>query len=213
MKQMQPNSTYGWITDFACPTRSTCLGGGVFTDDKGSALLVLTTEISDANQTSGTFHAHEYTHVIQQNQMRKTQPWPPTGAWPPTWYIEGQALFAQNAAIYYQSFDLYTKNRMYEAAGLFKDSTITSQWIQDFFVVSQTSSWFSKYDRWRMYDLGAMLVEILTALKGPSSTMELWKLSGTGLKFTEAFEKVYGISFEKALPIISKAIALELGRS
>jgi len=57
------------------------------------------------------------------------------------------------------------------------------------------------------------LVEILTALKGPSSTMELWKLSGTGLKFTEAFEKVYGISFEKALPIISKAIALELGRS
>jgi len=213
MKQMQPNSTYGWITDFACPTRSTCLGGGVFTDDKGSALLVLTTEISDANQTSGTFHAHEYTHAIQQNQMRKTQPWPPTGAWPPTWYIEGQALFAQNAAIYYQSFDLYTKNRMYEAAGLFKDSTITSQWIQDFFVVSQTSSWFSKYDRWRMYDLGAMLVEILTALKGPSSTMELWKLSGTGLKFTEAFEKVYGISFEKALPIISKAIALELGRS
>jgi hypothetical protein len=64
-----------------------------------------------------------------------------------------------------------------------------------------------------MYDLGGMLVEILTALKGPSSTMELWKLSGTGLNFTEAFEKVYGISFEKALPIISKAIALELGRT
>jgi hypothetical protein len=57
-----------------------------------------------------------------------------------------------------------------------------------------------------------MLIEILTALKGPSSTMELWKLSSTGLKFNEAFEKVYGTSFEKALSIISKAIALELGR-
>jgi hypothetical protein len=42
--------------------------------------------------------------------------------------------------------------------------------------------------------------------------MELWKLSGTGLKFNEAFEKIYGTSFDKALPIISKAIALELGR-
>jgi hypothetical protein len=212
MKQMQPNSTYRWITDFACATRSTCWGGGVFTDEKASGLLVLTTEILDDNHTSGTLEAHEYTHVVQQNQMRKTQPWPPIGEWPPTWFIEGQAVFSQNASIYYQSFDLYTKNRRAVSEGLFKDSAITSQWIQDFFVVSQPSSWFSKYESWRMYDLGAMLVEILTALKGPSSTMELWKLSGTGLNFTDAFEKVYGVSFEKALPVISKTIALELGR-
>jgi hypothetical protein len=43
--------------------------------------------------------------------------------------------------------------------------------------------------------------------------MEIWKLMGTGSSLESAFEKVYGISFEKALPIISKAIALELGRS
>jgi hypothetical protein len=36
---------------------------------------------------------------------------------------------------------------------------------------------------------------------------------GTGSNFESAFEKVYGISFAKALPIISKAIALQLGRS
>ena len=213
MKQLQPNSTYEWITTSACATRSTCWGGGVFTDEKASVLLVLTTEILDDNHTSGTLEAHEYTHAVQQNQMRKTQPWPPIGEWPPTWFIEGQALFSQNASIYYQSFDLYTKNRRLVSEGLFKNPAITSQWIQDFFVVNQTSSWFSKYESWRMYDLGGMLVEVLTALKGPSSTMELWKLSGTGLNFTEAFEKVYGISFEKALPFISKAIALELGRN
>jgi hypothetical protein len=213
MKQVQPDSNYGWITSFACVTRATCWGGGVFTDEKGSVLLVLTTEILDENRTSGTLEAHEYTHTVQQNQFRKPQPWPPVGEWPPTWIIEGQALFSQNASIYYQSFDLYAKNRRSVSDGLFKDSTITSQWIQEFFVVKQPSSWFSKYESWRMYDLGGMLVEILTALKGPSSTMELWKLCGAGLNFTEAFEKVYGISFEKALPIISKAIALELGRS
>jgi hypothetical protein len=60
--------------------------------------------------------------------------------------------------------------------------------------------------------MGAMFVEALVAIKGPEPTMEVWKLTGNGLKFPQAFEKVYGISFEKALPIISKAIALELGR-
>ena len=213
MKKLQPNSTYEWITTFACTTRATCWGGGVFTDEKANVLLVLTTEITDENRTSGTLEAHEFTHVVQQSQIGKTQPWPTTGVWPPTWYLEGQAEFSQHAAVFYQSFDLYTKNRRLVSSELFTDSTITSSWIQEFFLVNQPSSWFSKYPSWRQYDLGGMLVEVLTALKGPSSTMEMWKLAGSGLKFGDAFEKVYGISFDKALPIISKAIALELGRS
>ena len=213
MKAIQPSSTYQWITDMACATKDTCWGGGMFTDSQGKGLLVLTTEVIDDNHTTGTLEAHEYTHAVQQNQMRGPQPWPTTGNWPPTWYLEGQAEFSQNAAIYYQSFGLYTKNRRDVSQDLFRDSKITSEWIQEFFVTSQPSSWFSKYDRWRQYDLGGMLVEVLTAIKGPASTMEVWKQCGSGMKFTDAFEKVYGISFEKALPIISKAIALELGRS
>jgi hypothetical protein len=31
--------------------------------------------------------------------------------------------------------------------------------------------------------------------------------------FKTAFERVYGISFDKAMPIMAKAIALQLGRS
>jgi len=213
MRQLQPNSTYTWITQFACVTRATCWGGGVFTDEKANVLLVLTTEILDENRISGTLEAHEFTHIVQQSQIGVTQPWPTTGVWPPTWYLEGQAEFSQNAAVYNQSFDLYTKNRRSVSAELFTDSTITSSWIQEYFLVNPPSSWFNKYASWRQYDLGGMLIEVLTALKGPNSTMEVWKLAGSGLKFTDAFEKVYGISFEKALPIISKAIALELGRS
>jgi len=213
MRTIQPSSTYQWITDNACATKDTCWGGGMFTDSQGNGLLVLTTEVIDDNHTTGTLEAHEYTHAVQQNQMHGTQPWPTTGNWPPTWYLEGQAEFSQNAAIYYQSFDLYLKNRRNVSQDLFRDSKITSQWIQEFFVVSQPSDWFNKYDRWRQYDLGGMLVEVLTAIKGPASTMEVWKQCGSGMKFSEAFEKVYGMSFEKALPSISKAIALELGRS
>ena len=213
MKQLQPKSTWQWITDTACSTRPTCDGGGVFTDDKGSGLIVLTTGVARGGQGPGVLEAHEFTHAIQQNQLRRASVWPLTTDWPPTWFIEGQALFSENASIYHQSFDLYTKNRRSSSQDLYRDSAITSAWIQEFFVVNQTPDWFNKYPRWRQYDLGAMFVETLASIKGPTSSMEIWKVMGTGLKFSEAFEKVYGISYEKALPVISKAIALQLGRS
>ena len=213
MRQLQPNSTYQWITDVACASSTTCDGGGVFTDDKASGLLVIATGEQRGGQSPGALEAHEYTHVIQQNQLRRASVWPLTSAWPATWFIEGQALFSENASVFHESFELYTRNRQASSGELYRDSAITSAWIQEFFVVNQTSAWFSKYPRWRQYDLGAMLVETLTALKGPRSTMEIWKLMGTGQNFNQAFENIYGISFDKALPIISKAIALQLGRS
>jgi hypothetical protein len=213
MKQLHPKSTWQWIKFTACATRATCWGGGMFTDEKANGLLVVTTEVLDDNHLSGTLDAHEYLHAIQQNQMNRPTVWPETSDWPPSWYREGQATFAQNATIYYQSFELYLRNRKSISTELYRDSTFNSQWIQEFFVVNQPPTWFDKYQSWRQYDMGAMLVEVLTALKGPGSTMEIWKLMGTGQTFNQAFEKVYGISFDKALPIISKAIALQLGKS
>jgi hypothetical protein len=213
MKQLHPKSTWQWIKFTACATRATCWGGGMFTDEKANGLLVVTTEVLDDNHLSGTLDAHEYLHAIQQNQMNRPTVWPETSDWPPSWYREGQATFAQNATIYYQSFELYLRNRKSISTELYRDSTFNSQWIQEFFVVNQPPTWFNKYQSWRQYDMGAMLVEVLTALKGPGSTMEIWKLMGSGQTFNQAFEKVYGISFDKALPIISKAIALQLGKS
>ena len=203
-----------WIKGSACKTKATCWGGGVFIDDKDRALLVITTEIKDANHLTGTLEAHEYTHAIQQNQMVKVyQLWPMTEPWPPTWYVEGHALYSQNATIYHTSFQEYLSGRKEVTQELYKSSIYTSEYIQEFFTVKQNEDWYKKYDSWRQYDLGSMLVEILVAIKGPASTMEMWKLAGTGVKFEDAFEKIYGTSFAKALPIISKAIALQLGKS
>jgi hypothetical protein len=213
MKTLQPKSTWQWITFTACATRPTCDGGGVFSDDKASALVVLTTGVARGGQGPGALEAHEFTHAIQQNQLRRASIWPLTTDWPPTWYIEGQALFAENASIYHQSFDAYLRNRRASSQDLINRPAINSAWIQEFFVVNQTQAWFNNYESWRQYDLGARLVEVLTAIKGPASTMEMWKLMGAGQTFNAAFENVYGTSFDKALPIISKAIARDLGRS
>jgi len=203
----------GWIAATGCVTRQTCEGGTMFTGAKGQQLLVLAIEVCCGDAAPGMLEAHEYTHGVQQNQMRLPQPWPPSDTYPPVWLHEGGAHFSQNAAINFESFDKYLSFRRESASPIFNDSKITSQWIQEYLGANPDLTWYRKYNRWTMFVMGAMFVEALVAIKGPESTMEVWKLAGTGLKFPQAFEKVYGISFERALPIISKAIALELGRS
>ncbi len=207
MKIEVPNTPSIFINENACATKATCWGGGVFGGNiDNNYLLVLTTEVLDTNHLSGTLEAHEFTHVLQKNTGE-------LGLVAPSWYTEGQAQFAQNASIYYQSFDSYLSSRRESSGELFRDPQFTSKFIEEFFVLTETDAWNKKYDRWRRYDLGAMLVEILTAISGPNSTMEIYKLTSGGVKFEDAFERVYKISFAKALPIMSKAIALELGRS
>ena len=58
-----------------------------------------------------------------------------------------------------------------------------------------------------------MFIEILVALKGPESTMELWKQVGNGASFRSAFENIYGIAFDSALPIMAKAMTLQITAS
>ena len=49
----------------------------------------------------------------------------------------------------------------------------------------------------------------MVAAKDPDSTMELVKNISIGLTWDQSFEKVYGISWDKALPILAKIASLE----
>jgi hypothetical protein len=215
MESTIPNAGSGWVSETACRTKETCWGGGVFFDGKNKFLVVVAAGIEDLNHTSGALDAHEFTHAVQQMNMKQARP--PReflfDPWPATWYWEGQARFTQHVSIYFENFPLYIRERRTTSGVIFQDSKFDSKHIEKFFVFNAPEEWKANYDRQRQYDLGAMFVEILVALKGPDSTMEMWKLCGTGMKFTDAFEKVYGTPYEKALPSMAKAIALELGRS
>ena len=218
VKQMDsiiPTAGSRWIYDVACATKASCNGGGSFFDGSKKYLVVETMVVVNENTTTGTLEAHEFTHSVQQMAMGAARP--PveflTAPWFPNWYWEGQANFSQNAAIWFDSFDKYMSQRRQVSGGLFNASIYDSKYIESYFVLNPNKEWGAKHERYRQYDLGAMFIEILAALKGPDSTMEMWRLAGTGASLESAFEKVYGISFAKALPIMSKAIALELGRS
>jgi hypothetical protein len=95
---------------------------------------------------------------------------------------------------------------------LFRNATFYKAYIESYFVIYGSDDWQKTHNNWRQYDLGSMFVEILVALRGPDSTIEMWKLAQTGVGFSEAFKQIYGTNFEFALPIMAKAIALQLGR-
>ena len=216
MDSIMPTAGSGWIYNTACATDRTCYGGGAFSHIKNLTLVVIATGVDSnniENTISGGLEAHEFTHVLEEASAGTFRPWPVPSPWPPTWLWEGQALFSQNAAVYNESFDQYTKYRRESAPQLFQDSRYTSSFLEEFYEPVPSTAWLNKYDRWRQYDLGAMFVEVLVALKGPDAAMAIWKSALTGIGFSAAFEKEYGISFAKALPIISKAIALQLGKS
>ncbi len=215
METIIPNAGSQWVTKTACVTEKTCWGGGAFHDSGSKYLIVITVGLRNENTTSGTLEAHEFTHILQQMTYGKGRPateflYDP---WFPTWYWEGQAQLSQNAAIYFDSFADYSKNSRDFAQDLYRDPVFTSEHIQKYFVFNAPTQWQKDYTRWRSYDLGGMFLEILTALKGPDSTMRMWKLASEGRSFEEAFEIIYGTPFSKALPIMAKAIALQLGRS
>ena len=215
MESLIPNAGSGWIKDFACRTKETCLGGGAFYNGVNRFLIVETMEIANIHTTSGSLEAHEFTHVVQQMNIKKARPatefiYDP---WPPVWFWEGQANFSQHATIYSESFDTYMRERRAVSGGIFNRPVFTSNHIQNYFVFNAPADWQKNYERWRQYDLGAMFVEVLVALKGPDATMEMWKIASTGVNFDIAFERVYRIPYAKALPIMSKAIALQLGQS
>lgn len=215
MERILPNSGSRWITETACRARNTCWGGGAFYNGTNRFLIVITTELLIPDHMNGSVEAHEFTHIVQQINIKKGRPaqeflYDP---WPPTWFWEGQAHFTQHASIYFDSFKDYMKYRKDTASDLFTNKAFTSQLLESYFVFNAPDSWQKSFERWHQYDIGAMFVEILTALKGPNSTMEMWRIASTGVDFKTAFERVYGVPFDKALPIMAKAIALELGHS
>jgi hypothetical protein len=217
MEQIVPSAVSAWIKDVACPSAETCVGGGSFHNlSNKTSLIVITTGIDPnnvSNSTSGTLEAHEYAHSIQQSSADALRPGVNLlkSPWPPNWYWEGLANFSQHAAIYSDSFEKYSQFRKQASGGIFYNPTWNAKYIEGYFQTNLTNEWDSKYPRGRQYDLGAMLVEILVAIKGPDSAMQVFRESVNGGGFESAFQRIYGSSFQSVLPIISRTIALQLG--
>jgi len=198
----------------SCASKTDCYGASARLATNGDGILLISVsgeENLDPNHSSGSLESHEFTHTIQDTQFFNTN-----YSWDrmPRWYVEGHAEFTQAAVIYNDSFESYLEERKRNTQELFtQNSKYTSKWIKDFIAPEGwQAGWepWNKGDGWRVYDIGSLVTEILVALKGPKSTLDLYKLVASGNNYHDAFEEIYGISWSEAAPIIANTIAKEI---
>ena len=123
-------------------------------------------------------------------------------AWMPDWIREGSAEWLSTAMY----FSDYSSLMMYQISRSEADLYSKRYSPTDISKILSTNTGISD-NGWLAYNVGGKAVEILVVLKGVDSILELYVEGSKGVPFEQAFEKIYGISWEKAKPILSAVIS------
>jgi hypothetical protein len=198
-----------------CQTIDTCWGGQaeITKDGHGLLLMSVMTQNPSRNHTSGTLEAHEYAHVIQSGPFvgtsNQAQATCCIKAFVPWWFSEGGAEFSQIAAIFSDSFNRYLDDREHWAQEVIqnREKKFTKAWLANFLKPPSTSVWASQENQWRLYDVGLLVSEIMTAIKGPGINIQIFEDIAKGSTFEKSFESHFGISWDLAVPLIAESIA------
>ena len=199
----------------SCQKITECWGASGTIDNAGNGVLLsaVMNGTADPNHTSGTLEAHEYTHIVQIGSFFGT---PQQGqamvgikAFTPWWFAEGGATMSQNAAIYANSFPKYTKERNIGSGDFLanRNKKYTEKWIANFIKPADKKVWSDSETAFHIYDIGALICEIFTAIKGPGINIQIYEDISDGMTFEQSFEKQFGQSWDSAVPLIAKSIS------
>jgi hypothetical protein len=147
----------------------------------------------------GGVEKHEYTHIVQLSQRSKSGQL--SSNWPPTWFFEGQAEFAVSTEFPLELYKKFSSANRLLPQGSLKDFEPSS--VANFL---QTTASLSSAD----YAIGYQVIEILAAIGGPHSTMDVFVEMANGKNFSEAFEATYKTSWAQAVPIISNVVSAQI---
>ena len=155
-------------------------------------------------------YVHEFSHVVQYSQFA-SQPALNGYATLPCWFSEGQPQVPGQSLGFttLSDYKLSRDSSFSQPAGALGDYSTDS--ILKFYTLAGISGagLCSPSIRQRIYDVGYMTVEALASIKGIESTMQVVVGVSQGLTFNQSFEKVYGISWNEAAPILAKVVSLE----
>jgi len=197
-----------------CGSVSTCWGGVARTTNSGSGWIALASmqanaNSSDSRHVTGALEAHEYVHLIQSAPFLGVSG--RSVGYLPRWLLEGMATYVQAAVLGATTYEAYSAERRKETNG-FKYG---AAWLEAFLAPTGTdwSHWnsYGGNDSWRIYDAGFLVTEVLVALKGPGTAMQLYRDVAAGQTFSDAFTALYGISWTEAYKTIARAIAIQVG--
>jgi hypothetical protein len=199
----------------SCQKSTECWGASasITNDGNGVLLSAVMNGTADPNHTSGTLEAHEYMHIVQVGSFfgtpKQGQAMVGIKAFTPWWFAEGGATFSQSAAIYANSFPKYSKERR-TGSGFFlenKSKKYTEKWILNFIKPPDTKIWSDPDTAFHIYDIGALISEIFTAIKGPAINIQIYDDIADGMTFEQSFEKQFGMKWDAAVPLIAKSIS------
>jgi hypothetical protein len=120
---------------------------------------------------------------------------------PPRWFVEGQAGFASSSEHPWEYYKKASEMNRLVVPNTIKDlepSTI-AKLLQN-----------PLNDGILDYHIGFQAIEVLAAISGPHSTMEVFVEMANGKSFNQAFETIYKISWANAITPISEVISSQL---
>ena len=178
--------------------------------DEGSREQLSQTFSEYSRATRGVVIGHEYLHTIQRVIFGDR--WYLNEYASHSWFNDGMAVFIENAAANHNSFSTYMQFRATESAIMYPDCPysfcvkVQKDQVQSFLSIFNYSTNWLSYPYAIRNQMGARIIEILVALKGPDSLIDVYLYIASGKSFSQAFELVYGISYEAAKPIITSIV-------
>ena len=159
------------------------------------------------SQTDGELEIHEHTHSISAIQLKPSN----TGYYnlTPDWFAEGHATFAGKLGAS-TTYSYYTSKRIEAISGIRPESDIQDyrpENILRFYAEFSKYPVVSRIDRNYLYTLGWSTIEALAAIGGIDSPMHLFVETTKGSTFKQAFNKIYGIEWEAAAPILAEVVS------
>ena len=174
---------------------------------------------SFSRSEEGLTIAHEYFHTIQRKIIDKN--WFVMEYAPPIWFNEASAVYVENGAMNFNSFDRYMRFRAvdsklaYTACGSASNGCIpiSEEIMTDFLSLRHYSTNWNNFPYGMKYEVSQRVIEILVSLKGNGSIADVYSYMAQNHTFDDAFEHVFGISYSKAIPIISKIVTDQFGNN
>ena len=197
----------------ACDVPTTPCWGGLALRNRVTNIPMIYMAASDwgknePGRTTGTLEAHEYFHTVQSTLLAQAGM-----DRVPRWLTEGGATWVQRATVFYNDFDKYEAQRKRDNSWTISNNKPTAEWIEKFLDPDYTTGWDkwngNEYERWAVYDVGSLASEVMVSIGGPDKFMDLYKVTGTGKSFAQAFESIYGISWREGVKIIANAIVAQ----
>jgi hypothetical protein len=196
---------------YSCPSPSSCwdASASITLDWKAIAHFGASNPGGSIHgaELNGEIQIHEFTHSVSFFQLN-----PVRGNYynlTPDWYGEGHASFTGKLGAS-TSFEDYKALRN-EAVRRGGPSQILGDYrpgsILLFYESFSKAPQVSPIQRSYLYTLGWSTIEALAAIGGIDSPMHLFVETTKGSTFKQAFNKIYGIEWEAAAPILAEVVS------